>query len=417
MSRTRSKPAVSVPGMGSRTITLLNTGGTQKTPFNFVASSKTETMTDEVIPDFYARTERGEFFMNPMTKTVVSTYAVPTVGQNSIWTNGATSYRADIVIDLASNGAPCAAPPERAAIVSRLITEASTKCMARVSSESINILATLGELKETKELLVKTCVALRHLSKFVEFYTWTLKEILRRKGRKAFLKELYMRAENAWMQCRMGYRPFAYEATSLFKACSDLKNKPPKRQTFRAKAKAEFTASNNASWYYSQVPATMYGKRTYDEKYIVRATTVCEQRYAGFPDTFGIWKIPQAIWELTKLSWAIDYFFNVGDVIAAYTPDTLWVPKGSCYVERSTIQQVNQVDKVVMQGYVPHFTGGYSARITESVKRTPGTSLGVVLRPKMNWAKYLDMMAVTRQKVVPIITECLKTYQRVRKKR
>lgn len=413
MSRTRSKPAVSVPGIGSRTITLLGPNGwTRKTPFNFVASSKTETMVDEVIPDFHARCERGEFFMNPMSKTIIRTHAVPTVG--SSYTPG---YRADIVIDLASTGTPCAPPNDRSAIISNLITQASTKCMARVSSESINILATLGELKETKELLVSTCVALRHLLKFVEFYTWTLKEILRKRGKKAFLGELYKRAENAWMQCRMGYRPFAYEAMSLFEACSDLREGPPKRQTFRAKAKADITAVNKAPWSHLQVPATIYGERTYDEKYIVRATTVCEQRYAGFPDTFGVWKIPQAIWELTKLSWAVDYFLNVGDAIAAFTPDTLWNPKGSCYVERSTIQQVNQVDRVAMQSYVPFFTGGYSAKITESVKRTSGTSLGVVFRPKMNWAKYLDMMAVTRQKAVPIIRECLKTRQRVRKKR
>lgn len=416
MSRTRSKPVISVTGAGRYYVEgpLGPYSRVSIQPYSFEVYRKTETMTDEVIPNFHSRSKAGEVFNNPMSRTVVTATCVPSLKTDQSIVNGAASYKVQHHMDLCYTPA-CPAPANRQDTINRLITDASTQAMSRVSSETMNLLATLGEFRETKELVVRTCITLRHLGKVVDYYRYTLEKILHFKGKKGLAKKLYLDAENAWMQVRMGYRPFAYECKSLHEACTKIETKV-KRQTFRGKATAKLSnAQLNVAW--SSQSRSCRGNKTYDEDYTVRAGVLCERRVNGFPDTFGLTKIPQAIWELTKLSWAVDYFFNTAQLIAAYTPDTLWKPISAWYTERSRIDQVNTIITANYAGAFPPIDNGWRAWITESVKRSPGTSLGLIFRPKMNWAKFIDMVAVTRQHVGPKILDCIKAYQRMKTKR
>lgn len=415
MSRTRTKPTVLTVGSGQYYVEgpIGPYSRVSIQPYSFEAYKKTETMTDEVIPNYHSRSKAGEIFNNPMSRTVQTALCVPSIKTDQSIVNGAALYKVKHIMDLCYSPA-CPAPSNRQDTINRLITEASTRAMANVSSESVNILATLGELRETKELVVRTCITLRHLSKVVDHYRYRLEKILHFKGKKALAAKLYRDAENAWMMVRMGYRPFAYECKSLYEACIAV-DKKVKRQTFRGKASATFSnAQNNVSW--TSNSRSVLGNKTYSEEYNVRAGVLCERRINGFPDTFGLTKIPQAIWELTKLSWAVDYFFNTADLIAAYTPDTLWKPLAAWYTERSKIEQVNTVITANYGGAFPPIDNGWRSWITESVKRSPGTSLGLIYRPRMNWAKYIDMVAVTRQHVGPIILDTIKAFRRLKNK-
>lgn len=200
------------------------------------------------------------------------------------------------------------------------------------------------------------------------------------------------------MQCRMGWRPFFYEVRSLYEAITQKKRVYPKRQTFRGKsADIRYHLDDIIQW-------PSYGnvytyKRSYDESITTRAGSLFQQRVHGWPDVYGLTKIPQTIWELSKLSWFVDYFFNVGEAIAACTPDTFWEPLGSWMVQTS-VQIFNvELTGLVQRGWTWSVTGGSRTIVVETKTRTPGTSVGVHFRPKMNWAKYIDSVAVCRQQL------------------
>lgn len=404
MARTRSKPVVSSVTQGFYKLKNVTMGYVYPTQYyNIETYRKTETMTDVLIPNYYSRSKAGEVFNNPMTKVTQELITVPTMGSQKI-ISGATEYSVQTVMDLCYTSG-LAAPSTRAEEITRLKTQASTNAMAKVTSEKIQILATLGEIRETKELLANACFSLLRLRPLLIRYRDTLRKIYRSKGKKKLLAKLYIDLENVWMQIRMGWRPFIYEVKSLHEALTNCE-KLPKRKTFRAKAFTTISDARIGTSWTSNSRAVM-GDKTYHEEYVVRAGVLAEQRLNGFPDTFGLTKIPQTIWELTKLSWAIDYFFNVGEYIAAWTPDTLWTVRSAWFTEISLVTRVNKLRSATYAAAYPPLENGSLTEVTKTVTRTPGTSLGITFRPKMNWAKYIDILAVTRQHISPIVKVCL----------
>lgn len=361
----------------------------------------TQTMTDVVIENFHKRRAAGEIFNNPMSMTLSYFDAILTSGTV---TNIVPAHcaKVDFMVNyIRERGIAYIAPPTGMAnSIDSLIKTASSQSVANVTSEEINILATIGEVGQTKEMLVDTLRRVWRLSdtmrEFANFIRYgTKKPGKTALSRKERAKNYYLFLENFWMQMRMGWRPFYYECQALHDACLKLRTFPP-RQTFRGKTKAKF---QNEDMVTSNQERVCNFKRTYVNEVTIRAGTLAQQRANGFPDTFGLTKIPQAIWELTKLSWAIDYFFNIGTLIAAYTPDTLWEPLCSWYTVEQRIEKTIEMTGTYQKDgtYQPTIRGGLYNLVEIKKDRVPCAYLGVTLRPKLNLAKYLDLLAVTRQ--------------------
>lgn len=402
MSRTRVSVQLRTTSPGYYAKTLDNTGYVYPTQaYTIISFQRDRTMTDIVTPGFYKRQKAGEIINNPMDKKVTTYHCVGTSGVQGI-TNGLAHYTTKTCIDLSQIYAyTCPPPIGRDASIANLMAHASTKAWASVTSEKVQLGVTLGELRETKEMLIRTAHLLKNLKPALLRYQYNLQQLLRAKGKKALSKKLYLDLENAWMEVRMGWRPFKYECEQLHAAMQELKEQP-KRQTFRGKATIELSnAQNNLSW--SSDSRSVSGNRTYEERITARAGILCEQRYGGVPDTYGLCKFPQTVWELTTLSWAVDYFFNVGEVVAAYVPDSLWLPLASWCTTHSYVSCVNEVVTANYAGAVPPLTGGYGRKEVVTVSRVPIASVGFALRPRMNVAKYLDVLAVTRQHIVPLV--------------
>lgn len=361
--------------------------------------SESITMEDFVVENFHSLVKQGIIVNNQMTSTHVR--LDNTLSSGTIWSSGGCT-KVDFAIDyVRERQVPyLTGPSGMASDIDSMTKAASTRSMANVSSAEINLPAIIGELTETKEMLAKTLRSVWRLGDTLEHFgrlirygsSKNLKKPLTKSER---YKNYYLALENFWMEIRMGWRPFIYQCVELHEMVQKKKARPP-RQTFRGKTTREFTQSD---YYTSTGARTCIFKRTYSNTVTVRAGTMAQQRAFGFPDTYGLTKLPQAIWELTRLSWAVDYFFNIADAIAAYVPDTLWEPLCSWYKVEQHITQTIELERSYQRdgSFTPDIRGGLRIRNEVSKSRHPCAYLGVTYFPKMNFAKYTDLLAVTRQ--------------------
>lgn len=381
----------------------------------------TEKIDDVVIPNFRERSQNGEVFFNPMTRVRETHIHTPSLGvgfsdDGKLRTEGT----AESVTRLKVPG--ITPPSSRIPDMYAARSIASTNALSKASSAEVLLLATLGEVKETKEMLLSALHHLRNLDTLLRSYERLLsvytsvhlrRKLKSTKQRYADLQKMYLEVESAWMQCRMGWRPFFYEVKNLYEVITQKERVYPKRQTFRGKsANVKYHLDDTIQW-------PSYGnvytyRRSYDELITTRAGSLFQQRVHGWPDVYGLTKIPQTIWELSKLSWFVDYFFNVGEAIAACTPDTFWEPLGSWMVQTSV--QISKIELIglVQGGWTWSVTGGSRTIVVETKTRTPGTSVGVHFRPKMNWAKYIDSVAVCRQQLSKTLSLIRGTKKRYR---
>lgn len=406
-SRTRSRTFSSPKATTFERTWYTESGATRSTSTMVYTPLKvTEKIEDVVIPNFHERSKNGEVFFNPMTRVRETHIHTP---------NSAVGYSDDGKLRTEGTAesvtrlkVPSITPPSsRATDMNAAKSIASTNALSKASSAEILLLATLGEVKETKEMLLSALHHLRNLDTLLRSYERLLSvytsvhsrsKLKSTKQRYADLQKMYLEVESAWMQCRMGWRPFFYEVRSLYEAITQKERVYPKRQTFRGKsADVKYHIDDLIQWpSYGNV---YFYKRSYDESITTRAGSLFQQRVHGWPDVYGLTKIPQTVWELSKLSWFVDYFFNVGEAIAACTPDTFWEPLGSWIVQTS-VQVFNiQLTGLTQGGWTWSVTGGSRTIVIETKIRTPGTSVGVHFRPKMNWAKYIDSVAVCRQQL------------------
>lgn len=361
--------------------------------------SESITMTDFVTENFHSLVKQGKIVNNTMTSSRVRVDNVLTSG--TVWSiDGCTKL--DVMGDYARGCGVLylSAPTGMSSDIDSMAKTASTKSVANVSSAEINLPAIIGELTETKEMLAKTLRSVWRLGDTLEHFgrlirygsSKNLKKPLTKRER---YKNYYLALENFWMELRMGWRPFIYQCVELHNMVQKQKTYPP-RQTFRGKTTREFSHSD-----YKTVKGarTYVFKRTYSNTVTVRAGTMAQKRAFGFPDTYGLTKLPQAIWELTTLSWAVDYFFNVGDAIAAYVPDTLWEPLCSWYTIQQHIIQTIELERSFQTDgtFAPDLRGGLRVRSEVKKERHPCAYLGISFFPKMNFAKYIDILGVTRQ--------------------
>lgn len=427
---------------------------------SFITREKKRMMIDEIVENYYARSRAGEVFINPMVSEITEQEVLP--GMGFMYFKQWPEFPAYFMY-----GAPVEGyleePDAYKNKVAQAITQASTQAMSRVTSEEMLVLATIGELKESKEMLVNAAKRLLDLRKPLknllsifqkrEPLTWKeiqrfmmddyiekfdaskaslreikyfekvyqrklLRELRQNEKYKEFLKRRRIARlkaiENAWMEVRMGWRPFFGEIQNIIKAINSSKEFP-KRKTFRGKSQPiEYSFCETKArgaiggWYVTE-------DRKFSAQAQVRSGVLARMRTNGWPDTYGLTKIPQTIWELTTLSWAVDYFFNVGEVIAAYVPDTLWEVLGAwSTVEETIVQTVSNVKIQPPDYLISAFKSGIKVRTVKRKRRIPGSSIGITFRPRMNVAKYIDIMAVSRQKITPLIKSLMK-FSRKRK--
>lgn len=340
------------------------------------------------------------FYINEVIERVIPTiFSGTRLGDDYI-----STFFMRIVDDGTAGIGYCPPPPGIDDAISAAKTYVGTKVMASAHSEQIQFLATLGEGKETLHMLSGACRTLLKIGPALKNYGKTLLRAARAPRRLA--KRLYIDAENAWMYVRMGWRPFAGECENLAAA---IMNQQETRWKCRFGKKKELHFSNKVAG--SETTSNSirsWHEKTYDEETTVRAGVIMKAKIDGYPDTWGLRAIPQTVWELTTLSWCVDYFLNVGDMIAACTPDSYWSPFVSWTTVHRSIEETIKSKDVSSLGYGPPMPdGGYRRKTTKRIIRTPGVMTGLIykgmLNPISQRDECLDTLAVTRQKISGII--------------
>lgn len=358
------------------------------------------TMTDVCTEDFYGKIAHGQFINNPMSrdKQVVDVWpASVTCGK----TLGTARFRAEVTDDGAS---PVGYLPEPANLQTQIDiakTRVGTATAAKAKSHQVQFLATIGEGKETVTMLFNAIRFLMNFRKQLRAYGLALLRAAR--CPKRFFKKVYKDAENAWMYCRMGIRPFVGECENIHAAITHMKE-----QRWRTRFGSKTAFRTSASAHTSRVNANrLYTGhfKSYFEETEVSAGCVCDVRLDGFPDTFGLTQFYETAWELTPCSWFIDYFLNVGKLIAAMRPDSYWQIRASWTTVKRISEEIIRCENTSYLDYGPPAmeTSGMRRLYRERVTRTPGLSIGLVTLPPLTWDgkrdEILDSLALARQKM------------------
>lgn len=364
---------------------------------------------DQVTPGWAEMIAKGQVVNNPFYTNEVEERVVPTTFSGSrLGDDHLTTFLLKICDDGTAGVGYCPPPSGIDEVINNAKVYVGTKAMANAHSEQIQFLASLGEGKETLQMLSGAARTLLRLGPSIKNYGKTLLRAARAPKRLA--KKLYLDAENAWMQVRMGWRPFSGECESLAAAIMDQQEQ---RWKCRFASKRELRFSNKVIGTPLKINnITCSHEKTYDEQTTVRAGVIMIAKIDGYPDTWGLRQIPQTVWELTTLSWFVDYFLNVGDLIAACTPDTYWAPHLSWTTIHRSIEETIRSKNVTSLGCgPPMMEGGYRRRTTKRILRLPGVMTGLVykgmLKLQTQKEECIDSLAVTRQKITGIIKSVL----------
>lgn len=189
----------------------------------------------------------------------------------------------------------------------RVINDATISAHARVSVSEMQALATLGEARESINSMVSISTRVLKIARNVRALNL---KALRREFSKKELADRYMEA-------RYALRPLVIDAAQV---CNYFDSKSGYlRKTFRAQA-AE------SQQVYDTTPDTnpIFGfigpvTRTCNIEVSAHAGVLCDI-HATAAIQAGLDRPLEAAWELVPFSFIVDWFANVGDIIAAHAP-------------------------------------------------------------------------------------------------
>ena len=207
----------------------------------------------------------------------------------------------------------------------------------------------------------------------------------------------YEIARSLWLSYRYGIMPLVADIEAIIKA-RRFTDKPV-RATARGKVeqKVENTVTTFAGPYYW---GDTYTDTVYERTLYKARAGVLHEFVDNFQHAFsaGLSNIPEAIYELTRLSFVVDWGVNLGDYIsqvcypAVVNPLAEWVTVAIEHEVTAT-----HVVTVTPPGVlVTDPSGSYRMHTVVSKHRVPSSKLpsGLRFRLNMNWKRYVDAVAL-----------------------
>lgn len=194
----------------------------------------------------------------------------------------------------------------------------------------------LGELAKTVSMLANPARALRE---GIDAYYRGVKKRLRRRKKP---KDRSKIVSDTWLEYMYGWRPLVNDARNAAKLLTAEPYQKFKQLTARASEKWHGEVDNTS--FYSPSLIT-YRVRCWQENEVsVRyiGAIGAENSPPGFPEQLGLsWSnvLPTA-WELIPYSFLVDYFSNVGDVIAGASTGNIHLAWGNKTVRKQSSQHV-----------------------------------------------------------------------------
>lgn len=303
--------------------------GTNTGSSTVIQSKSEEVMTDTVTPGFKKLSSKGSTVFSPLQKTKTETldYATPFTRNDVVWYPNSntkksffeeTLHTGTVASSYLLNSSYSAIPD-----VSSTRNRAITSAFSNVSLSDANVIATLGESKQT---IISLVSALRSVHKIFFRFSRTRTELLFKFKKMKKADHVKLLAD-LWMKARYELRPLYYECMGYAKALQ-AEPKPRFRQTFRGFAEDSGTLPDayvdKAVWY-----RTIKSKTTARFTVQCRAGVLTDVNGASLKMSLGVYEIPQGLWELVPYSFVLDWFINMGDLIASWTPKPQFKVLGS----------------------------------------------------------------------------------------
>ena len=368
------------------------------------AHGRYEEFTDIVSPNFKRVQASGGVVNSPMSRKVISQTgsASPT---SSTWVGSPIDGNVRSVVYDYMTPAVLSLPSLSSVDLESLKREAYTKAVAGVNAPDILGLVDIVEAKKTISSLAGLAKQFGSIVKGIRSSSQYLLYLRSRSLRDTWAN-LQDHIALEWLRYRYFFIPLMLSSVGVLKAL-DTKTPRPERKTSRASVDVSASASHT----YSSAGAPNWSLSTFVERSVnvrVRSGLLYDiRRGKCLTANLGLelQHVPSAIWELIPFSFVADWFFNIGDVVSAVTPDagvsTLcsWT---TVVIEETTKWQSTSV-WAAGDGYPITRTPGSTSgeRVTLSTDRTPGGSVGLVTRAfQGKWVDLIhlaDAVALLRQ--------------------
>lgn len=421
MSRTRTRQTVYDNG-GIQNITGKRYNGSNPVT-NLSASTvynsdkMDESVTDTVTPNFRRLMADGQIINNYYLKSsIIMNEPKPTSYQraqltisngkvygdtwNGSWPMGSSSLGGFIIPS--EDG-------EFNSLVSSLISRAVTDAYANTSLAKATLLTSAAEYGKTIDSLFSIFVRAIRMFKSVrrlelaqarealKGYLVTGKARERAKDR-AFIKKQKSAKElsDRYMELRYALRPLAIDAANIVDALkTELENGA--RITGRGGAQDSWSKSNDFTINDGNFIMTI--NRKADVSTSVRAGVLCSCDVTNAA-VFGIDQIPQTAWEIVPFSFILDWFWNIGNTIAAHTPNLGVAKLASWYTVKHTVVLENSLGSITNSVHTNH-----QDSITWSGKKTkvevwtervvnPTPSVFPSMNIRLDSLKFLDLAKI-----------------------
>lgn len=219
--------------------------------------------------------------------------------------------------------------PQFEAAKTACINDAVLRAHANVNPSEMMALASIGESRQTYKFLADS--SRRVLKIAHDAARFKLRELRKQISTKE-LKDRYMEA-------RYALRPLAYDVVGVLDSLSARRGSVRRTYSGSATGESEYsdTLTGTGFWYESLCDVNR--KATYTVS--AKAGVLCSSD-RQLSDIVGLHQIPQTVWELTPLSFVVDWFAGVGTVIGAWAPKVgvnqlaSWVTVKQKYVTQNT---------------------------------------------------------------------------------
>jgi len=285
--------------------------------------------------------------------------------------------------------------PAQPSISQSIISEALTEAWASVSLNEAQILVQVAEAGKTISGLFS--IARRALKIFRE---------VKRLDLLGLTEEFSPRElKNRYLELRYALRPIVYDMVGTLKCIDGILSKPKSRQTFRSyKSVVANTSSSGTLFEYPgeyRITGNFNATRTLECRAGVLTaieTIVSPILLIGATEPF------QAIWELIPYSFIVDWFFNIGKLIASWSPKVGFRTLASWYVvtDTTTMTSTAVTGTSLASGYNYeniYTLSGQTSKVWVSKYRLPDPSRPVlpVFDLNLNIWKTFDLGAILTQ--------------------
>lgn len=309
-----------------------------------------KTTTDVVTPNFRTRVARGEIINNPFeswTEEWVNSFTPHIIRSNNAGVSAIREYNWAMGYSQ---------PPKRNDVfcdISSAQAEASTEAAAKVGETSVDGTVEAGEARETMKMF--------------SIRDWNLREHIRKEMRYAqkrgytFPKSGVAASvlANNWLKYRYGIAPLLSLLNDTIVVGSRIRTRRETSRGFSSVSGGPVQVDTVVNGGFHNVTGTSV--KTWSSS--IRAGILYEYKDFGNKYGFSLGAIPRAAWELTTLSFVMDWFANTGEFIGALTPRTSIVRRATWlgYETEVVYSYYNSVGPLKPPGYTVVATQSGSA--------------------------------------------------------